>query len=162
MLMVSTFSVQQITHALLLLMPLNLHLLLIPNASFAKHNNACDYLKKERMWKNILQDNILALLQDEGSYKVNDNMLHKEKFSSMLGSYDMNNVIIKSRVKQTIIYYCMITLHAHVVSSNNRRKGESSIITVPLEWYLESEWHSVAREWIHNSMQAQIKIIGKT
>ena len=44
--MASTFSSQQATHALFLLLPLNFPLLLIPNASVTKYNNVCDYFKK--------------------------------------------------------------------------------------------------------------------
>ena len=46
MLMASELSSQQTTHALFLLLPLNLPLLFIPNVFVVKCNDMCDYLKK--------------------------------------------------------------------------------------------------------------------
>ena len=127
--MASIFSSQQAMHALFLLLPLILPLLLIPNASDTKHNNVCDYFKKgENVRKRASQENLLALLQDIGSHKVNDNMPRKEKFSSMLSNYGMNNVIVKSRVKQTEICYYTMALCACEFPSNKRRTGDSSTI----------------------------------
>ena len=80
--MASTFSSQQTMYALFLFLPLNLPLLLIPNASVTKYNNACDYFKKgENLKKGMSLDNFLALLQDAGLCKVNYDMLCKEKLS---------------------------------------------------------------------------------
>ena len=59
--MASAFSSKQTMHALFLLLPLNLPLLLIPNTSVTKCNNACDYFKKgENLKKGMSQDNLLA------------------------------------------------------------------------------------------------------
>ena len=94
-LMASAFSSQQATHALFILLPLNFPLSLIPNSSVAKHNNTCDYFKKgENVKKGMSQDDLLALLQDTGSCKGNDNVLHKEKFSYVLSSYSSKRYIL--------------------------------------------------------------------
>ena len=44
--MASTFSSQQTTHALLLILPLSSPSLMIHNASIAKHNDMCDCFKQ--------------------------------------------------------------------------------------------------------------------
>ena len=65
----------------------------------------CDYFKQgENLKIGMSQDDLLALLQDGGLFKVNDSVLCKDEFSSMLSSYGMNNFILKLR--QTLICSC--------------------------------------------------------
>ena len=145
--MASTFSSQQAMHALFLFIPLNFSLLLIPNTSVTKYNKVCDYFKKgENVKKGTSQDNLHALSQYTGLCKVNDNVLYKEKFSSVLSGCHMSNNIVKSRLPQASICFYTTTLHAHKLLSNKHRKGDSSIIAVPLEWDFESECHSDMRK----------------
>ena len=80
------------------------------------------------------QDNLLALLQDAGSQKVNDNTSCKEKFSSMLSSYVMSDVIVKFRLSHAYVYHYTITSCACEFPSNKHIKEDSSIIDAPLEW----------------------------
>ena len=101
--MASTFSSQQTTHALFLLLPLNLPLLLIPNASVTKHNNACDYFKQgECLKKGMPQNNVLDVFQDAGLHEFNYNMLYKD--NSMLSKCGMSNVIFESRLLQASFF----------------------------------------------------------
>ena len=62
--------------------------------------------------KGMSQDNLLALLQDTGLCKVNDNMLHKEKFSSIVSSHGIKNIIVKSKLSQEDTYCYKVRLHA--------------------------------------------------
>ena len=84
-------------HASFLLLPLSSPLLLIPNTSVSKPNETCDHFKKgEHLKKVTSQNNALDLFQDTGSCKANDNMLCKNKFSSVLSRHGMSDAIIKS------------------------------------------------------------------
>ena len=69
-------------------------------------------------------------------------MACKDKFRTTLSRHVMNNIIGKYRLKQVVICYCMITFHACDFLSKKRRKGDSSIIAVSLEWDFESECNS--------------------
>ena len=84
--------------------------------------------------KGTSQKNILNIFQDAGSHKVNDNMAHKEKFSSMLSSYVMSDVIVKFRLSHAYVYHYTITSCACEFPSNKHIKEDSSIIDAPLEW----------------------------
>ena len=61
----------------------------------------------------------------------------------------MINVIVKSRLKKKVIHCYIITLHTHELPSSKRRKGDYSIISVPLEWDFESEFYPDMRKCIH-------------
>ena len=124
--MPSAFSSQQTTHTLFLLLPLNSPLLLIPDTYRKKCNNVCGYFKQgDNLKKGTSQDDLLTLLQDVGLCKVNDSMLCKDKFTSMLSSYGMNNYILKLRFKQTAII-TMIAIHLTMDDAG----GHSAILVI--------------------------------
>ena len=111
--MASVFSSKQEIYSLVLLLPLNVPFLLIPNTSVAIHNNTCDCFKQgEHLKKLMSQNNVLDLLQDKGSCEVNDNIFCTEKFSSMLSRHGMKNFIVKSRSSQVSVHFYTITLCA--------------------------------------------------
>ena len=89
-------------------------------------------------------------------------MLRKEKFSSALSKYGMSNAIFKSKLSQKSVHFCMITLHARDFILSNFRKGDSSIIAVPIKWYFESECHSAPRKCCKSVSKESLRLFSST
>ena len=82
--------------------------------------------------KGMTQNNALNIFQHVGLLKVNDEMLCKEIFNSVLSSYGMSNSIVRSTSPQVSARCRMIALHACEFPSTKRKTGDSSVIDAPL------------------------------